>query len=70
MGDNMWTMGLLLPGSENNKVHVASSETWMEGWIFLNSRGEMGELPRITKKDFVNHPQSIFFWELPRCGRV
>lgn len=52
MGDKAWTMGLLLPGSENNKVNVAGSETRMEGWIFLNSRGKLGELPRITKKDF------------------
>lgn len=70
MGDEVWTMGLLWPGSENSEVNVANSATWVEGWIFLNRRGEMGELLRITKKDFVNHTPSISFWELPGCGRV
>ena len=31
----------------------------MEGWVFLNSSSKMGELPRITEKNFAKHMQSI-----------
>lgn len=53
----------------STQINEASSEIWMEGQIFLNS-SKMGDLPRLTKRNFANHTQSICFWELPRRGRV